>query len=98
MVKTSDKTIKYLIAIEPGDEQTAFGVVVPDFPGCFSAGDSMDKAVENSKEAITVWIEVVLDEGRKIPTPGKLSDHLKNSEFTGWLWAVCGRYRRSIAR
>lgn len=80
--------LKYPIAIEPGDEQTAFGVVVPDLPGCFSAGDSMDEAVENSKEAITAWIEVVLDEGGKIPTPGKLSDHLKNSEFTGWLWAV----------
>lgn len=32
--------------------------------------------------------EVALDEGGKIPTPGKLSDHLNNSEFTGWLWAV----------
>ena len=80
--------LKYPIAIEPGDEQTAFGVVVPDLPGCFSAGDSMDEAVENSQEAITAWIEVVLDKGEKIPPPGKLSDHLQNAEFTGWLWAV----------
>ena len=80
--------LKYPIAIEPGDEHTAFGVVVPDLPGCFSAGDTLDEAIENSKEAIAGWIEITLDEGEKIPTPGKLADHLKNSEFTGWLWAV----------
>ena len=57
--------LKYPIAIEPGDEQTAFGVVIPDLPGCFSAGESMDEAVEKSEEAITARIEVVLDEGEK---------------------------------
>ena len=80
--------LKYPIAIEPGDEKTAFGVVVPDLPGCFSAGDTMDEAIENSKEAIAGWIETTLDEGGKIPAPRKVSDHMNDSEFTGWLWAV----------
>ena len=80
--------LKYPIAIEPGDEKTAFGVVVPDLPGCFSAGDSMEEAIENSKEAIASWIETTLDEGGKVTSPGKLSDHLKNPDFVGWLWAV----------
>jgi predicted RNase H-like HicB family nuclease len=53
--------LKYPIAIEPGDEQTAFGVVVPDLPGCFSAGDTLEEAIENSKEAIAAWIEITLD-------------------------------------
>jgi predicted RNase H-like HicB family nuclease len=80
--------LKYPIAIEPGDEKTAFGVVVPDLPGCFSAGDSMAEAIENSKEAISSWIEITLGEGRTVPAPGKLSDHLKNPEYAGWLWAT----------
>jgi predicted RNase H-like HicB family nuclease len=80
--------LKYPIAIEPGNEQIAFGVVVPDLPGCFSAGDSMEEAIENSKEAIASWIEVVLDEDGKIPTPGKLADHFKNPLFTGWRWVT----------
>ena len=80
--------LKYPIAIEPGDEKTAFGVVVPDLPGCFSAGDTMDEAIENSKEAIAGWIETTLDDGGKIPAPGSVSDHMSNSEFAGWLWAV----------
>lgn len=67
---------KYPIAIEIGDEQTAFGVVVPDLPGCFSAGDTIGEAIENSKEAIALWIETVLEDVGEIPAPGNLSDYL----------------------
>ncbi|MGB3225208.1 MAG: type II toxin-antitoxin system HicB family antitoxin [Desulforhopalus sp.] len=80
--------LKYPIAIEPGDEQTAFGVVVPDLPGCFSAGDTLEEAIENSKEAIAAWIEITLDAGGEIPAPGQLSNHQKNPEFTGWKWII----------
>ncbi len=80
--------LKYPIAIEPGSDDHAYGVVVPDLPGCFSAGDSLDEAVENSKEAIALWIETVLDDNGTIPAPGRLADHVKNPEFAGWLWAV----------
>ena len=47
----------YPIAIEPGDDKHAFGVVVPDLPGCFSAGDSLD-------DAILLHLEGLLDEGK----------------------------------
>ena len=53
--------MRYPIAIEPGDEGTAFGVVVPDLPGCFSAGDSIDEAIINAEQAIDAWIETALD-------------------------------------
>jgi len=32
--------MKFTVAIEPGTKKAAFGVVVPDLPGCFSAGDT----------------------------------------------------------
>jgi predicted RNase H-like HicB family nuclease len=80
--------LKYPIAIESGNDEHAYGVVVPDLPGCFSAGDTLDEAVENSKEAIALWIETVLDDNGTVPAPGRLADHAKNSEFAGWLWAV----------
>lgn len=59
--------MKYPIAIEPGDQNHAYGVVVPDLPGCFSAGETIGLAFENAKEAITRWIELELDEGHSIP-------------------------------
>jgi predicted RNase H-like HicB family nuclease len=47
--------MKFIIAIEPSTKTSAFGVVVPDLPGCFSAGDTLDKAVDNAHEAIDLW-------------------------------------------
>lgn len=82
-------TMKYPIAIEPGDEDHAWGVVVPDLPGCFSAADSgIDEAIENAKEAIAAWIETVMDEGGDIPAPTRIEAHRANPEFAGWIWAV----------
>ena len=37
----------YPIAIEKGNDNQAFGVTIPDIPGCFSAGDTMAEALEN---------------------------------------------------
>lgn len=80
--------MRYPIAIEPGDETHAWGVVVPDLPGCYSAGDTMDEAVQNASEAITLWIETVMDEGGDIPKPGDMAVHRANPEFAGWIWAL----------
>ena len=51
--------MRYPIAIELGDETHAYGVVVPDLPGCFSAGDTLDEAISNAKEAMELWVETV---------------------------------------
>ena len=80
--------MKYPIAIEPGNEAHAFGVVVPDLPGCFSAGDSLDEAIDNAREAIELWLETVIDDGGAVPEAGSIADHQANPEFAGWVWAV----------
>ena len=61
--------MRYPVLIEAGDERTAWGVVVPDLPGCFSAADTLDEALTAAEEAALAWIDVALDEGRSIPTP-----------------------------
>lgn len=80
--------MKYPIAIELGDKTHAFGVVVPDLPGCFSAGDTLDEAIDNAKEAIELWLETVIDDNGAVPEPGSISQHQANPEFSGWVWAV----------
>ena len=80
--------MKYPIAIELGDETHAFGVVVPDLPGCFSAGDTLDEAIDNAKEAIELWLETVIDDNGSVPEPGSISQHQSNAEYAGWVWAV----------
>jgi len=81
--------MKYPIAIEMGGPKKTWGVVVPDLPGCFSAADSgIDEAIENAKEAIELWIEVVLDKEMEIPRPSMITDLQKKKEYKGWIWAV----------
>ena len=81
--------MRYPIAIELGKEKSAWGVVVPDLPGCFSAADtSLEEAIELAKEAMELWIETAIDEHQEIPAPSSLQDLQKKKEFKGWTWAL----------
>ena len=81
--------MKYPIAIEPGGDKLAWGVIVPDLPGCFSAADSgIDEAIENTKQAIELWIEAALDAGEDIPKPSPITNLQKKREFKGYIWAI----------
>jgi predicted RNase H-like HicB family nuclease len=80
--------MRYPIAIEPGDERHAFGVVVPDLPGCFSSGDTLDEAIDNAREAIELWLETVIDEGGSIPEPKPVSAYQRKRMFAGHVWAL----------
>ena len=55
--------MRYPIAIESGDAKHAYGVVVPDLPGCFSAGDNLDEALTKAREAILLHLDRLLDDG-----------------------------------
>jgi len=80
--------MRYPIAIEPGTETTAFGVVVPDLPGCFSAGDTLDEALSGAEEAAAAWIDAALDQGEAIPVAGSLETLRSNPDFAGWAIGV----------
>jgi len=80
--------MRYPIAIEPGTENTAFGVIVPDLPGCFSAGDTLDEALVGAEEAAAAWIDAALDAGRAIPQPSSLEQLRGNSDFASWTVGV----------
>ena len=80
--------MRYPIAIEPGTEMSAFGIVVPDLPGCFSAGDSLDEAMTGAEEAVAAWIDATLDAGESIPAPTSLDALRKNPDYAGWTFGV----------
>lgn len=80
--------MRFFIAIEPGDENHAFGVVVPDLPGCFSAGDTLDEAFENAREAIDLWCETVLEDGGMIPPCKTLAELQSDPDLAGWIWSI----------
>lgn len=79
----------YPIAIEPGDETHAFGVVVPDLPGCFSAGDTFQEAILKAGEAISLWLETAAELDMPIPEPTQIMLlKQKCPDYADWTWRI----------
>ena len=70
------------------DDGVRYGVTVPDLPGCFSAGDTFDGALESVREAIDFHLEGLTEEGADIPYAKPISEHQRNAEYAGGIWAV----------
>jgi predicted RNase H-like HicB family nuclease len=80
--------MRYPIAIEPRTEHSDYGVVVPDLPGCFSAGDTLEEAIAGAEEAGLAWIDAALDAGEAVPPPSPLEAILANPEYAGWILSL----------
>ncbi len=80
--------MKFLIAIEPGTETTAYGVVVPDLPGCFSAGDTLEQAFDNAREAIDAHCDILAEDGLHLPAPQSMAVYHADPAYAGWVWAM----------
>jgi predicted RNase H-like HicB family nuclease len=57
---------KYRIVLEP-QEEGGYTVYAPALPGCVSQGDTVEEAMDNIKEAITVYVESLKDRGINLP-------------------------------
>lgn len=80
--------MRYPIAIEIGDEEYAYSVAVPDLKGCFSAGDTLEEALINAKEAILFHLEDLAARGIEPPIATSLDFWVENEEYTGWVWSA----------
>lgn len=77
--------MRYPVMIEAGNDETAWSVVVPDLPGCFSAGDTLDEAMLAVEEAAAAWIDAALDAGKVIPEPSSAQAALAMDDYSGWI-------------
>ena len=60
--------MKYRVLIQP-DEDGCFVAEVPSLPGCISQGKSRDEALENIREAISLYLESLQAHGDAVPPP-----------------------------
>jgi len=86
--------VRYPVAIEIGNDKTAYGVIVPDLPGTFSAGDTLDEALTNAAEAILFGLKDYVGRGEALPIPSEL-EMLRNGKGSAekfppgaWDWFV----------
>ena len=70
------------------DSGSVYGVTVPDLPGCFSAGDTMDEALQQAREAIELHIEGLLEDGLSVPLPQTIDTHLQSNQQPNGSWAL----------
>ena len=71
-----------------GDEASGYGVTVPDLPGCFSAGEVLEEAIDSAHEAIACHIEGLFMDGEPIPERKPLHIHQANEDYAGGVWAL----------
>ena len=79
--------MRYPIVVHT-DDGSSYGVTVPDLPGCFSAGDTLEDAFDMAQEAIVGHIEALLMDGQSVPEQRPLQDHQANPDFAGGIWGL----------
>lgn len=66
------------------DRKSCFGVTIPDIPGCFTTGDSLQEALTNVQEAVVCHLR-----GEEVlPKPGNFEAHMKNRDYSGGVWCM----------
>ena len=79
--------MRYPIVIHK-DEYSDFGVMIPDIPGCYSAGGTYDEALNNAVEAIECHLEGLLLDNESIPVGTTVDSWINDEGFSGGVWAL----------
>jgi predicted RNase H-like HicB family nuclease len=74
------KTAGY-IALVHKDKDTSYGVSFPDVPGCISAGDTFEEAIDNASQALAGHLAIMEADGELIPKARSLEALKRDAEF-----------------
>jgi predicted RNase H-like HicB family nuclease len=72
--------ITYLATVHK-DNHSDYGVQFYDFPGCISAGETIEEAKKMATEALKGHISFMLADGDEIPTPSTLETILTDADL-----------------
>ena len=56
------------------DKKSDYGVSFPDFPGCITAGSTLEEARRMAAEALSLHVAGMQEDGEEIPEPSTLDD------------------------
>ena len=56
------------------DDDIDFGAFFPDLPGCFSAGETEDEALQNARISLRMYVEDLAEDGHELPAARTLAD------------------------
>lgn len=52
-----------------GDTEEGYLALVPELPGCLTAGETPEEALELLRDAMAAWFTAAIESGRPIPEP-----------------------------
>jgi predicted RNase H-like HicB family nuclease len=78
--------MRYPVVIHK-DQDSDFGVMIPDIPGCYSAGSSYDEALSDAIEAIECHLEGLLMDNETLPVGSSIDNWIHHQDFQGGIWA-----------
>ena len=64
--------MKHYIALIHKDAEGDYGVSFPDFPGCVTAGTTLDQARAFAIEALDLHLAGLMEDGETLPEPSSL--------------------------
>ena len=70
------------------DPESDYGVTVPDLSGCFSAGSTLEEAMENAEEAVLTHIEGLLMDNEHVPSPSSIEDLKREVQEPDVVWGL----------
>lgn len=79
--------MRYPIVIHK-DRESDYSVSIPDLPGCFSAGSTIEEAINMAREAAECHIEGLLMDSEPVPAPSNIEVHRDNPDFKEGFWAL----------
>ena len=69
------------------DEGSVYGVTVPDIPGCFSCGETIEQAIQNTKDAIYSHVELLYETGVLVDiNVSQIDTLINNSDYQEGIW------------
>ena len=68
------------IALIRKEKNSDYGVDFPDFPGCISAGSTMDEAKDMANEALQGHIKLMVEENIELPESSSLDQIMSDKE------------------
>ena len=81
----SERYKRYPVVIYK-DLDSDYSMLVPDLPGCYTAGDTITDVLQQAVKAIELRLEGMLRDGDSIPEPKDIAFHENNPEYADGLW------------
>jgi predicted RNase H-like HicB family nuclease len=72
--------MRHYIALIHKEPESDFGVSFPDFPGCVTAGATLQEALAMAEEALAGHIEAMVEAGDAVPEPSDADAVMEDPE------------------